>query len=186
MTCIIGLVDDAGVWMGSDSASVSENESRITMLPKVFSIADFLIGYTTSFRMGQILQYQLIPPEHEDVTGMQYMVQKFIPAVRKVLKKAGFAEVKDGVETGGQFLVGHRGRLYCIDSDFQVNEHIDGFDIRGSGMEYALGAMSALATMAPRLRIDLALKIAAYYCPYVREPFHIKYMSKEKIAIQER
>ena len=59
MTCIVGLVDDGKVYMGGDAASVDGYIVRTSALSKVFRNGPFLIGYSTSWRMGQILQYHL-------------------------------------------------------------------------------------------------------------------------------
>ena len=60
MTCIIGLVADGRVYLGGDSAAVHGWTRRRTRLRKVFRKGPFLVGYTTSFRMGQLLEHQLL------------------------------------------------------------------------------------------------------------------------------
>ena len=59
---------------------------------KVFRNGDFLMGFTTSFRMGQLLRYKLNPPRrHPDDRVAKYMVVDFIDAVRECLKAGGWA-----------------------------------------------------------------------------------------------
>ena len=62
MTCIVGLIDGNRVWMGGDSAGVSGLDITVRSDPKVFRNGDFLIGFTSSFRMGQLLAFRLRPP----------------------------------------------------------------------------------------------------------------------------
>jgi len=176
MTCIVGLVQKGTVYIGADSASVSGWTSRITRLPKVFRRGPFLIGYTTSFRMGQLLEHSLkVPAQTEtELDDMRFMVTVFAEQVRALLKERGVAKVEANAETGGQFLVGYRKRLYSVQSDFQVNEMADGFDAVGSGAEYALGALAALKTLKPAARCKRALEISAHFNMGVSAPFFVK------------
>jgi ATP-dependent protease HslVU (ClpYQ) peptidase subunit len=182
MTCIVGLVEKsrrrgspATVYIGADSASVSGWTSRVTRLPKVFRRGPFLIGYTTSFRMGQLLEHALkVPAKGDEGDDMRYMVTVFVEQVRQLLKERGVAKIESNAETGGQFLVGYSGRLYSVQSDFQVNEMADGFDAVGSGAEYALGAIAALQGTAPIPRLKRALEVSAHFNMGVSPPFVVK------------
>lgn len=175
MTCVIGLVHKKRVYIGADSAAVGSRFIRTTNLPKVFQTGPFLIGYSGSFRMGQVLEHHLeVPTQGEQESDMSYMVTHFIEGVRSLLKSKAVSAVERNKESGGQFLVGYRGRLYSINSDFHVGDMSDGFDAIGSGAVVALGAMRALEDLPPRERIQRALEIADYYIVDVTGPFHIK------------
>ncbi len=180
MTCIIGVAHAGCVYIGADSASVGGGEIRVTRLPKVFRTGKFLIGYTGSFRMGQLLQHHLSVVPQGDEPDDEYMVCTFIEAVRTCLRQYGYTQVKDNQEEiGGRFLVGYRGKLYFIDGDFQVNEHDEGLDSIGCGAEYALGAMKALRDLPPRERIEKALEISAHFSSGVIGPFHVLELAGE-------
>ena len=175
MTCIIGLEHDGYVYIGADSASVAAGwDVWQTRLQKVFRRGPFLIGYTTSFRMGQILQHHLEvrEPEREE-SDDAFMVCAFIEAVRKCLKDKGFARIESNQESGGFFLVGYAGTLYRVTGDFQVNSNAGGLDALGCGADYAFGAMKALEDLPPCERLLSALKIAAHFNAAVRAPFKI-------------
>lgn len=175
MTCVVGLVHGDRVYVGVDSAAISGWTRRATNLRKVFRRGPFLIGYTTSFRMGQLLEHQLdVPPQAERQSDMEFMVSVFVEAARRLLKERGFAKIEGNTESGGQFLVGYRGNLYSIESDFQVGEMSDGFDAIGSGAEVALGAMMALSGEKPSARIRRALEIASHFNMGVSAPYHIR------------
>lgn len=175
MTCVIGLIEKGRVYIGADSAAVAGWTRRKTLLRKVFRRGPFLIGYTTSFRMGQLLEHQLqVVKQEENETDMAYMVNRFIEATRSLLKERGFAKVESNNESGGQFLVGYKGRLYSVESDFQVGEMAEGFDAVGSGSDYALGAMSALAKLPPKRRILRSLEIASEFNMGVCAPFVVR------------
>lgn len=177
MTCIIGLAHEGKVYIGGDSMSASGWNQRQTKLRKVFHAGQFLIGYTTSFRMGQILQYHLEVRQQQDgETDERYMVVAFAEAVRTCLKDKGYAQVSSNTETGGDFLVGYRGEVYHVSSDFQVNHYADGLQAVGCGEQYAMGAMLALeATVQdPQKRIRKALKITERLSNGVTGPFYIE------------
>lgn len=173
MTCIIGLASEGKVYMGGDSAGAVGWMVRAVQSPKVFKVGAFIIGYTTSFRMGEILQYHLEVQPQDGESDHEYMVCQFAEAVRKALKEHGFAKVENNVEEGGDFLVGYHGHLYSVNDDFQMTEHIESYDACGCGQEFALGAMMALEELSPKKRIRRALEIAAYFSGGVMPPFHI-------------
>jgi ATP-dependent protease HslVU (ClpYQ) peptidase subunit len=96
--------------------------------------------------------------------------------LRTVAKKAAIAEVQNSVESLGKFLVGVRGRLFCIESDFQVGEGVQDYAAVGSGSAYALGAMFLQRHCTPGVRLpsaelERALAAAAEHSPYVRGPW---------------
>jgi ATP-dependent protease HslVU (ClpYQ) peptidase subunit len=175
MTCVIGLVHGSRVYIGVDSSSVQGWTRRTSNLRKVFRKGPWLIGYTTSFRMGQLLEHQLHVPEQQPTqTDEGYLVTTFVEHVRALLKDKGFSKIESNAETGGQFLVGYHGRLYSIQTDFQVGEMSDGLDAIGSGAEFALGAMAAMTRLPPLKRITRALEIAAHFNMGVCPPFLVR------------
>ena len=61
--------------------------------PKVFKVGNFLIGYTSSFRMGQILRFNFnplkyVPEIHND--EYEYMCTDFIDEVRVCFREGGY------------------------------------------------------------------------------------------------
>ncbi len=173
MTCVVGVVHEGKVWMGGDSAGADSGWSlSLRVQPKVFKRGPFLIGYTTSFRMGQLLQWTLAtdPPEGDP---FEFMCTGFIDAVRKSLKDGGFAKKSDEKEEGGSFLVGFAGRLFGVHSDYQVSEETCGYDAVGCGAEVARGAMSATPRWNPERRLSTALVAAERHSAGVRGPFTV-------------
>lgn len=180
MTCIVGFVEGDTVWMGGDSAGVGGYSLIVRADQKVFRNGPMLFGFTTSFRMGQLLRYQLTVPDHDPRVDVEkYMVSTFITAVRECLKSHGWASKKDEREEGGTFLAGYRGRLFRIDSDYQVGEARDGFDAVGCGDDIARGALFASAHLAGQERIELALRAAERHSAGVRGPFCIEALRAE-------
>jgi len=175
MTCIVGFVEGSTVWMGGDSAGVGGWDLTVRSDVKVFRNGPMLFGFTTSFRMGQLLRFALtVPPRHPDVDVEKFMTTTFIDAVRECLKSHGWAVKDKEQETGGQFLVGYEGRLFCIDADYQVGVPLDGFDAVGCGAQIAKGALFASAHIQGRERVELALRAAERHSAGVRGPFHVE------------
>jgi len=173
MTCIVGLVHDGKVYMGGDSAGVAGYDLTVRADEKVFTNGEFIMGFTSSFRMGQLLRYKFKPPFHlPNVSVDEYMVTSFIEEVRKCLKEGGYA--RSGEESGGRFLVGYKGELFYIDSDYQVGRLVDGFAAVGCGAQIAHGALFATGGKHPEERIKTALEAAERFSAGVRGPFVIK------------
>lgn len=177
MTCIVGLESEGRVWLGGDRAAVDQSHFLTHCeQPKVFRRAGLVFGYTSSFRMGQLLQYRLAVPDIPDDQPIdEYMATSFIDAVRNCLKDGGYTKVDCSRETIGTFLVGVRGHLYVVDDDYNVRRDNGGFNAVGSGLSVALGSLHSTAKlrMHPRERIGMALEAASTFVTSVRGPFDI-------------
>jgi ATP-dependent protease HslVU (ClpYQ) peptidase subunit len=184
VTCIVGLKSRGRVLIGGDSAGVGGLDLQVRADQKVWARDGFAFGFTTSFRMGQLLQYSLaLPKRHPDVDLMKWMVTDFVDAVRTCLKTGGFAAKQNEEERGGTFLVGHAGRLFRIDADYQVGEMFAEYDSCGCGESYAKGALYATTTAAdldPDARVLIALNAAQQMSAGVRGPFTVVSVGEEK------
>src|SRR5688500_17161460 len=174
MTCIVGFVEGGTVWMGADSAGVSGWDLTVRADQKVFRNGHMLFGFTTSFRMGQLLRYALTVPYHDPSVDVQcYMATTFINAVRQCLKDHGYAKKENEQESGGAFLVAYKGQLFNVGSDYQVGMPLDGYDACGCGDQVARGALFAASGITGRARAEIALKAAERCSAGVRGPFEI-------------
>jgi ATP-dependent protease HslVU (ClpYQ) peptidase subunit len=177
MTCIVGLVDKGNVYIGGDSAGVSGLSVTVRGDEKVFTNGPFIMGFTTSFRMGQILRYKFDPPKQTvSQDDMKYLVTDFIDAVQKCFTDSSFGSKT----TGGTFLLGYKGKLYKIDSDYQVGIPTKAFDACGCGSELALGALYASTGKKPEDRVRGALEAASIFNAGVLPPFTIVSQTKTK------
>lgn len=183
MTCIVGMVNKTShlVTISGDSVGVDDGfgaQSRADQ--KVFVNAGFAFGFTSSYRMGQLLRYKFVPPARkvgQDL--MEYMVVSFVDEIRSVLRAGGFLREEHNVETGGAFLVGHEGRLFRIETDFQVAEPRLCYDAVGCGTQLALGSIWTSINGHVGLRresvpdiLETALKAATEFSGGVRPPYH--------------
>lgn len=162
------------MYIGADSAAVSRERLRSRADPKAFRLGPYVLGFTTSFRMGDVLHYSFSPPEPPSRGLARFMATAFVDAARAAFKEAGVAANASGVESCGAFLVGVRGRLFTVESDYQVGAERAGFHAVGSGDQAALGALFATAgTRDPRARLRTALAAAERFTSDVRRPWRI-------------
>lgn len=187
MTCIVGLVSEGKVFIGGDSAGARSTSDWVpsdyieVAEPKVFASSEMVIGYTTSFRMGQLLKHSLKVPSVKTDDLMSYLCVDFVDAVRECMRVGGFGKIKDvRSEEVGVFLVGLRGRLFQIQDDFAVIESTCGYDSVGCGANYAKGALFAsrgtilsVLVHSATDRIQMALRAAEEHSAGVRAPFRI-------------
>jgi hypothetical protein len=164
--------------MGGDSAAVSGMDIQVCSNPKIFKIRDFVIGYTSSFRMGQLLQYNLDLPERSTEspgTDLEYLVAEFIPAVRKTLSIGGYTTIVNNNESGGVFLVAYKRKAYCVWHDFQIIRNDAGFVACGSGESYAIGALGVMDLLNgnPVEAVRKALEVAGRFSAAVRPPYYV-------------
>lgn len=176
MTVIVGVVHDGKVLIGGDSVGVGGWTATHRKDTKVFATGPYVFGYTTSFRMGQILRWSFTPPDPPSPEDLErFMCTTWIDAVRAALKAGGWSKKDSDREEGGTFLVGVAGRLFEVADDYQVGESADDYAACGSGEQLALGALSATADMGldPEKRVLAALEAAERHNIGVRGPFRL-------------
>jgi ATP-dependent protease HslVU (ClpYQ) peptidase subunit len=146
MTIVVAARDKDGVKIGADQLGVAGLDKRVRKDPKVFVRHGIKYGFTSSYRMGQILRYHseevLSNIRDQDCYG--YVVEHLVPMWRRVLGQHGFKRTDRGEELGGFFLVVIDGRIFQIEPDFQVGEAAEDYDAVGCGASYALGCLYAL------------------------------------------
>lgn len=174
MTCIAGVAEHGKVYIGGDSAGVAGYALDIRADSKVFRNGDYVMGFTSSFRMGQLLNHSFKPPKAPITRLERFMVRDFVPAVMECLDTGGWLSTENGRREGGTFLVGVRGSLFGIWGDFQVGSSRDGYLAIGCGEEYAIGSLHTSKGRPARARVKAALEAAAHHSGGVSSPFVIK------------
>lgn len=182
MTCIVGWIEEnkkkgiRDVFLGGDSAGVAGLRVRIRADEKVFRNGDMIFGYTSSFRMGQLLRYSLsVPEQSPKKDDYEFMCTDFIDTVARTLEKNKCATINNNEMSIGTFLVGYKGNLYSVEDDLQVAKPMFNYESVGCGIDIAMGAMYAVRDikMTPRKRITKALEAAVEFSGGVRPPFVI-------------
>jgi hypothetical protein len=175
MTVVAGLVADNKVYMGADSLSVSDDGSAcIDKSPKVFRVGDYLFGCAGSPRLKQLLYYAYVPTKTTmdgEHAPMCYLISKFMRDLQDFFGKHGFLE--EFKETETQILLGIGGKLFCIYSDFYLEESGYGYYAIGCAAGLALGSLysTAGAPMSAKDRVHLALEASEKHNTHVRRPF---------------
>lgn len=177
MTCIVAVKGDREIVVCGDSAGVSGLDMCIRKDPKVFKVGAFVIGFTSSFRMGQVLMDLKVPRQTRKQSDFQYMRTTFITAVQKLFEKTGFLKKEGEQKSGGTFLVVYKEEIYRIEDDFQVEVRRDPFNACGCGESYAIGALAALDSEDYRFNplecAEKALSVAAKYSGGVAPPWTV-------------
>lgn len=178
MSCIVGIEHSGGVTIGGDSAAVDGSSISARRDPKVFTNRAYLIGFSGSYRVGQLLRYSFTPPAPPARGLDRFMSTLFVDALRETLREGG-ALVTDpeiGETVDGCSLVATRGRLFMVDADFQIGRQITGYDALGEGHQLALGSLHTTQRfdIAPHDRVVYALQATAAYSTGVTAPFHIR------------
>ena len=184
MTIIAALIHDGTIYMGADSAGVAGYDLTVRADRKVFTNGPYVIGFTSSFRMGQLLRWKLNDPDRDPRVDVEkFMCTAFVDAVRALMNENGCGHRMNNVDSCGNFLVGYAGRLFNIGGDYQVGENSEGFDAVGCGDNLALGALYATRGHPdPRERLLLALETAERFSAGVRGPFHIETLAVASVA----
>jgi len=179
MTCIAAIVEKGKVFMAADSAGTDSSWGQnIRADAKMFQLGDdMLVGFCGSFRVRDLLKYKLtgvrFDPKHTPDVA-QFMATDFIDSVRQVLKDGGVCNQCDGVETfPAELLVAYKGRLFSVESDFQVGEQSAPFHAIGSGSDIAQGSLHSTQglKLTPKKRLDRAMTASERYNAGVRAPF---------------
>jgi ATP-dependent protease HslVU (ClpYQ) peptidase subunit len=167
--------------MGGDSAGVN-GWLGLTILKnsKVFVRDEMIFGCCGEARILQILNHQLEIPYHKtNVSLEKYIYKEFSEAVRECFKDCGFSEIKNNKEetpSGSEFLLGYRGHLFMVGSDFCVLESSKPYMATGCGGDYALGALCTVESnleLTAEERVRLALETAERLNAGVRAPFTV-------------
>lgn len=169
MTCVAGLVHDGKVYLGGDSAAVLDNDLAVRNDPKVFRDGPYVIGFSGSFRVGQLARHAFDPPDPPIKNLTEFMVTTFVDSLRDTLKTGNVNELPDDTS----LLVGVRGQLFEVGADWQIGEYCDGYTSIGCGANLAIGSLYSTAGMAPRTRIQTALGAAERGSAGVRGPFTV-------------
>lgn len=179
MTAIVAVIEDGKVNVGGDSIGVNVESLSVNVRKdeKVFINGNFVVGFAGSYRMGSILRYSFKPPaQPQGMADDVFMNTVFVDSIREALKVGGYAINQGGRESAGKFLVGYKGKIYIIDSDYQVGIPVDPFAAIGSGADLCLGSLCSTKGKTPKERINMALGAAERYNAGVRKPFNIKVM----------
>ena len=172
MTCIVAIKKEYSVLLGGDSAASGNNRKVSRLDKKIFKLGDIIFGFAGSFRIGQLIKYQLkIPNKIENINNEEYVINYLIREIVIMLKQNRL--VKNN-KMDCNLLIGLGNQIYKVDSDFQIEITNDEYASIGDGEDFALGALYALkdSIFTPEEKAQKALEASARYCTTVEEPFY--------------
>lgn len=171
MTCIIAIKNaDGSITLGGDKAASSDYESRVTTMPKIFKVGDFHFGYTTSFYMGQILQYGFSAPVRPvGISDHEYLFIHVRNALTNLFEreKFGVRDEKSIERRFGTFIIIYRGHVYEVQDNMSMLEYTDDVTVVGCGMHCALGAIYSLKQHVPDMSSEQMIRSALRSCSRV-------------------
>jgi ATP-dependent protease HslVU (ClpYQ) peptidase subunit len=181
MTCIVAVKDKNKIWMGGDSAACDEvgNSIIVRKHPKVFQNGKFLIGFSGSFRVGQILQYHFVPPKNKSNSDYEYMCTSFVEEIQHTFSICGFTDYnKVSTEIpDSELIVAYKKEIYTIHQDYDVSQNVVPYAATGTGYDLAMGTLYAIhnlnVEMHPEEKVEMALNAASTFTANVLPPYTI-------------
>lgn len=145
MTLIIAFKHKDSVILAGDKMGSDGFTKDINKKPKIFKLTGedttVYVGYTSSFRFGQLLEYMAIPRKAPNIDEYEYMVKHFIPEMRNKLEQGKYTGTDNKGESG-QCIVVLNNRIFKVQSDFSVLENANEYCSIGSGEYHAAGILS--------------------------------------------
>lgn len=189
MTCIIGLETPNAIYIAGDSAGADESGFSVTRRDgKVCrkmtgNNYDLLLGFSHSFRYGQLLKYKWdVPKYDESLDFNDYLHIDFIDSIYELLNDSYLDDKNIDNTELGSCIMSFNDRLFLIGSDLsveQIDYNFSDFVAIGCGSDMAYGAMEALQHLEPETRLYRSLEIVNKYNPStIRKPFTIEKLDK--------
>jgi len=177
MTCIVGIQRNSRVYLGGDSAATGGDGSQMVIADKkVFVNGDLAFGICGSPKIIDPLRFTKFPKQKRGQDDREFVAKELVPAIKAAFKESGCVveNPKYGEIFEGAILFGTQGKLYRMESNFQIITDAYGFDSVGSGADIAIGSLHATKKdRDSRRRIITALEAASIANSGVRPPFAI-------------
>lgn len=164
MTCIVGIECVDGAIVAGDYMGSSWCAQGISTQSKVFSYDKLIMGYTTSFRFGQVIEHMLddnknfVPTDPNDT--YRWLVRAFIPKLQAVLE---LEKCK-----GGDAVISLNGQVWYIQEEFSVLRYTNGVHSVGVGEDYMTSSiLTQINMLGNKPSIEQAKKMLELSFPLV-------------------
>lgn len=147
MTTLIAVQHEDWCLIAGDSQTTSYHLSAdCSPMGKIAQNGKYLVAAAGLVRGMNLIQHAFNPPAPPKSNLDKFMVNVFVPALRKCFQAAGYDMKDDGdvAQHDNEFIVAVNGVLYLIDEAYGVERTSNRVYVTGSGMELALGAADAL------------------------------------------
>lgn len=154
MTTIVGVETKNGFTIAADSQTTEGERAWISKdTKKITEVGEYVIAGAGVSNLCDVALYGWQPPEYDGTDLYTFMVSVFIPALRGL-----HTDVPKETD-GASFLVGINSKLFYIGEDYAVLRTNTGLYGIGSGANWAIGAISAGATIKEAMKIAVKLDI---------------------------
>lgn len=174
MTIIIGIEYKDKAYLGSDSAASSEDSTDIIDRSKIIRGSDYMIGYSGTFRLSQILRKMKFSTKKKKDEDWVFL---FVDKLKELCKQEECIIEDDGekcIAGKGELLVCIPGKIYCIQNNFSILRSGHKFHCIGDPA-YAYGSLWTTRRLDnPEERIRLAMEASAQFSPRCAPPFYIE------------
>lgn len=209
MTTIVGIQGNGFAVVCTDSRVSDITDGGATQVVtlnessgKVAANGKYIIGVAGDVRAINILHHVFRPPKVDPhVKGKKldhFFTAQFIPALRSCFDEHGYSTPQNDstehmAEQGSSIIVVVNSTIYTVEFDYSWYSDAHGLYALGSGAQYAMGALHALANKAS---IDLAtarkfavraLAAAAKFDPFTGAPYstYVQGQEANKPAIRK-
>ncbi|KKU30725.1 MAG: hypothetical protein UX44_C0014G0005 [candidate division WWE3 bacterium GW2011_GWA1_46_21] len=112
----------------------------------------------------------------KDFNLEQVLLDTLVPALKELARKREYLREKDKMpDLDGTVLIAFGDQLCIVSSDFHVTPVSGEFWAIGSGQLLALGSLASTEKfLLPKVRVRMALKVAATFDAFVAPPFVIR------------
>lgn len=178
MTCIVGLVSNNKIYLGSDSRATAGNHVVPSKVNKIFKKNDeIMMGIAGYVRVSDVLRSLfIVPPKPESKTDLDYLQVEFVNSIRACLESVKIIINDSGMAMMGDssMILVYKNKLYNIDNSFSVMEFPE-YTCIGSGQDYAYGSLETTSKMkvSGRKRVELALEAACKFDTGCALPFNV-------------
>jgi len=181
MTCIVAITDGSRIVMGADTGGVNYAAAEYyeISMPKVFHAGEdgaYLVGYAGSYRLGQLLHYELSWPELGETFDYPFVVKEIVPRIRACLEEhSEYGRPKSAGEREWIIVVGALGKIFTVSCHFDVLQSKKNYVSIGKGRLTAIGSLATTEKLesSPGKRIEVALDAAATVIPGILRPYKI-------------
>lgn len=157
MTTIVGVEHPNGFTLAADSQTTEGERPYISKdIKKITEIGEYVIAGSGISRYCDIITYGWKPPVYDGTEMYTFMVNKFVPAMRKAHEETGYTLKED---ESFAFIVGLKNKLFYICEDYTVLRTDTNLYGIGTGANWAMGAIMAGATIPQAMKIAIKLDI---------------------------
>lgn len=169
MTCIVAIKNKGNLYFGSDSRISNDFDHSVSTTKKIGFLEGHgqkaIYGVSGSVRLLNVLRNKIQLPNREHEHDDDGYVFEIVEEVKsKALQYNVLKSVNDKKDSDSDWLLGYKGRVFIVQSDFSFYESGLGYVATGSGMYHALGYLAAGEFKDdPISRIEKAIRVAAMF-----------------------